>query len=394
MRRTRESGQVLPMVALMLAVLMGFGGMGVDVGFWEYSVRQQQNATDAAALGGAQALLSGGCPNQSIATTAAQNDASRNGYTNGSNVTVAVSNPPASGSMASNSCAVYVQITKSNVAAFFTRLFGKAAGVPETTEATAVVDADNDGCIYMLATNQNTNFHGGNIQAPKCDIYLNGTANFNGGSVDAAAIGEANYSGSNNGGTFSEASPKSMPPIADPCPEISGCQYLSNNPPSTAPCNGTYGGSGVLQPGCYNNLSLNKATVTLQPGLYVFAGSTNFNKASITANNVTIYIPSGATAPNFNNLTSLTLSPPTAGDYAGIAYYQAPGNSSNINLNGSNSNVSGVIYAPSASMNYNGSLGGYTVIVAAYANFNDSTGEDFGDPVAGATWPRKTVLAK
>ena len=44
--RHRERGQVLPLIALCLAVLMGFAGVAVDVGYWEYQQREQQNAAE------------------------------------------------------------------------------------------------------------------------------------------------------------------------------------------------------------------------------------------------------------------------------------------------------------------------------------------------------------
>ena len=54
--------------------------MAVDVGELKYQQRQQQSATDAAALGGAQQLAVTGCGNSSAATTAADNDATDNGF--------------------------------------------------------------------------------------------------------------------------------------------------------------------------------------------------------------------------------------------------------------------------------------------------------------------------
>src|SRR6202035_1658911 len=127
MKRRGESGQVLPLIALCMASLMGFGGMAVDVGYWRYQQREQQSATDAAALGGAQQLIYSSCPNQTVANTGAQNDATDNGFVNGAKgVSVVANNPPSSGTFASSNCAVQVQITSSTVPTFFTRLFGKA----------------------------------------------------------------------------------------------------------------------------------------------------------------------------------------------------------------------------------------------------------------------------
>lgn len=391
MKRGRESGQVLPLVALCFAMLTGFAGMGVDVGYWRYQQRQQQSATDAAAIGAAQQLLYSGCPS-AAAGTAGQSDASSNGFTNGVNgVTVAIDNPPTTGVHAGISCAAMATITSTNVPTFFTKLLGRQT-VKETTKAVAQVVASSNPCMIMLAQNQNTNFNNATVQAPGCSMYINGSANFNGAKVNAAAIEEANYAGSNNNGTFTGASPTKSLPMADPCPEIAGCAALTSNPPSTSPCTGTYS-SGALTPGCYNNLNLHGANVTMSPGLYVFEGSANFNGASIAGTGVTIYMPAGASV-NFNKVSSLQLSPPTTGTYANVTYYQVATNTNDINFNGSNTNISGLVYAPSAQMNWNGSQNGYALLVAAYANFNGSTGEQFGTPPAGSTFLKKVVLSE
>jgi hypothetical protein len=90
----------------------------------------------------------------------------------------------------------------------------------------------------------------------------------------------------------------------------------------------------------------------------------------------------------------MTLSPPTSGNYTGVAYFQVPANSGNVNLNGSSTNLSGLIYAPTALMNYNGSYGLYAIVVAAYANFNGSTGEDFATPTPNQSLIKSAVLSQ
>ena len=59
MRGTRaERGQILPIVALALVVMLGVSAFTIDVGYAYYAKRQLQAATDAAALAGAQDLPS------------------------------------------------------------------------------------------------------------------------------------------------------------------------------------------------------------------------------------------------------------------------------------------------------------------------------------------------
>jgi Flp pilus assembly protein TadG len=385
--RMGERGQALPLIGLSLMVLMGIGAATIDVSYLEYQQTRMQSATDAAAIAGAQALVTKGCPDSADAKTAADNDSQVDNFTAGPNTTITVDNPPTAldGPYQGNSCAVAVNVKVPKTTTWFLKLFGYSS-MPVETSAVALMTNNNKGCIFMLSPVQNTNFNTSTVTAPTCDILINGTANFHSSTVDAAMIGEANYAGSNNGGTFTGAAPAAMLPVADPCPEIPGCAAIANNPPSTSPCTATVpaaiGGVVTMNAGCYNNANLNKATVVMTPGTYVFEGGPNFNQANITATGVTIYIPAGATPPNFNGASALNLSAPTAGNtYAGVSYYQVPANGNDVNFNGSSTNVGGLIYAPSAQLNYNGSLGQYTVVVAAYGNLNGSVGLDFGTPV-------------
>ena len=394
MKRNAEAGHALPLVALALATLMGFGGMAADVGYWRYQERQQQSATDAAAIGGAQQLLRASCPNNGLATSAAQQDAADNSFTNGGSVSVVVNNPPSAGAFNGDQCAVMVQITTSNVPVFLTRLSGRSF-MTTSTKAIARIVNDNNSCIFLLSSGSQTNFNGATVNAPGCSIAMNGTANFNGARITAAHIGYAGSTPNENGATFPMASPAAMPPVADPCPEILGCAALASGAPSTGNCisfNGN-GFHGTLPPGCYSHLNLNGATVTMS-GTYVLSGDTNFNGATITGTGVTLYVPAGSTAPNFNGVSAATMTPPTTGPYAGVLYYQVPSNTSGPNFNGTNVNLSGLVYCPACDVNFNGAQGGYLVLVLGSANFNGGTAKDFATPPAGQTLIRNVVLAQ
>ncbi|MGA7354760.1 MAG: pilus assembly protein TadG-related protein [Candidatus Cybelea sp.] len=401
--RHQERGQVLPLIALCLAVLMGFAGIAVDVGYWEYQQREQQNAADAAALGGAQQLLysTTGCPNQSAANTAGQADAANNGFANGGNTTVTIANPSTIGTYAGQSCAVSALITRKGVGSWFTRLFGFAKGATETTQAVATLTANSSGCIYLLSASTSTNFNGANVQSPSCGILINDTANFNGATVNAKSIGYAGAAPNENGATFTNASPAQMLPVLDPCPEIAGCGYVTSNPPALTNCqnvndNGlTVTFPGGATPTCFNNLNLNGATATFKPGLYIFNGGTNFNGASLSGSGVTFYVTANGTPPNFNGVSSANFTPPTSGNYTGVLYYQVPSNTQSPNFNGANVSFSGLVYAPGAtSVNFNGASGGYLVLVVGAANFNGSSAYDFGQPPAGGSLIKTAVLAQ
>jgi hypothetical protein len=397
MKRTNERGQVLPLIAISLAVLMGFAGIGVDVGYLEYRQQAQQTATDAAAAGGAEALLHAGCPNSAAANAAALANAANNGFPNAGNVSVTPINPPATGPFASNPCAVSVTITSQHVATFFSKLFGYYNGMSESTLAVAEVTSTGAGCIFLLSMTVETNFNGGTVNASQCGMLINDSANFNGATAHVLNIGYAGPAPNENGASFTEGIPAPMLPVTDPCPEISGCAFLTANPPSTSSCTNFQGNGyvGSLNPGCYNNLNLNGAHVTLNPGTYVFNGGTNFNGASVTGSGVTLYVTATGTPPNFNGVQSMTLSPPTSGSQQGVLYYQVPSNTQAPNFNGSTETMSGLIYAPGPTgVNFNGSGGGYLVLVFGAANFNGSTPQDFATPPPGQSLIKQAVVAQ
>lgn len=392
-----QRGQVLPLIALCLGTLMGFGGIGVDVGFLEYRQQAQQVATDAAAAGGAEALLHAGCPNQSAAQTSASADSTRNGFQNGvGNVIVTVQNPPTSGPFAGDSCAVYVNIQAQQVPTFFTRLFAFGSnGAAETTQAVAIVSASSNDCIYLLSPTTQAIFNNVTVNAPGCAIAINGTANFNGGTVASPSIGVVGAV-TDNGTSFPEASPQAMLPVSDPCPGIPGCAYLTNNPPSTNGCQNYQKGSGsyTITPGCYSGINLNGSNVTFSAGLYVFTGSIVLNNATIQGSGVTWYVTSTGTPPNFNGQT-VNLSPPASGNYDGVLYYQVAGNTKNPNFNGNADSLKGLIYAPSANgVIFNGNSGGYLVMVVGSANWNGGSTYDFATPPPGQSLIQQAVVAE
>jgi Flp pilus assembly protein TadG len=86
-----ERGQMLPVVALLMAGILGMGGLVVDAGQLFYSFNELQAATNAAALAGAQSL-----PNTTaaaIATTYSAVAGNLNAHANLPNVTMAPGYP-------------------------------------------------------------------------------------------------------------------------------------------------------------------------------------------------------------------------------------------------------------------------------------------------------------
>src|SRR3989442_838414 len=112
-----DRGQTLVIVALMLTLLFGFVGLVADVAWYELNLIRVQRAADAAALAGVVFLPS----NLSGAVTAAKNEASKNGFMDGSaGVTISVAPD------AVNDRILGVTV-RAPVRTFFAQLFGVTA---------------------------------------------------------------------------------------------------------------------------------------------------------------------------------------------------------------------------------------------------------------------------
>ncbi len=86
LKRGRESGQVLIVAVLVMAVVMGFTALAIDVGLFLEERRDNQNDADAAALAGVQFLPQ----NPAVAINAARQWADKNGVAQGEIVTIEV----------------------------------------------------------------------------------------------------------------------------------------------------------------------------------------------------------------------------------------------------------------------------------------------------------------
>jgi Flp pilus assembly protein TadG len=380
----RERGQVLPFMAITMTVLMGFAGMAVDLGYYQYQQRQQQSATDAAAIAGAQALLANNtCPDQAAVQTAAQNDAAANGYKDGAGSVSVTAGTPASGPFSGDNCAVQVNVS-SKTATWFSRIFGFSGAM--ATTATAVVKSSTSappGCVFV---NGNLSSAGTSISAPGCSILVNGSITTSGGTINAGNVG---YGGSitESGTTFSGAQPSKMLPAPNPCALITGCQYFTDNPQSSSTASSSMpgcmnepdsksqsGGSLALTPGSYGGLSLTGVDLTLAPGLYVFSGDVSDAGGSIHGTGVTIYQESGGFSSSgaTDELTACTTSCTNAA-VSGVLYFQPTDNSSASSFSGTSGTYNGLIYAPSANVSMSGAGSGYSIYVVGSANLAGSS---------------------
>jgi len=371
--RAYERGQAIPIIAICLVVIFGFVALAVDVGANQYRQRTQQTAVDAAALAGTSELEYSS--SSSVITAAAQADATSNGFTADANDTVTVNWPPVSGNYNGNNSAVQVIITSTRP-----NVFGGIIGQNSTTVSTTATAILTSGgaapCVYQLDPNGAFTENSGTIYAPTCGIIANGASSYNNGTITADSVG---YAGtlSVNTTTFVGATPAPSIPATDPCAQITGCAYLTDNPPATTPClynNLTIQGNTTLSPGVYcGGITDNSSNIAFNPGVYVLTGNFTLNGATtITGTGVTFVMDSGGITMNGNG--TVTLSAPTTGSYANTLIYQPKSNTTAPTLNsGHGGSLIGALYFPGATVTGNSSGDAWTLLIAASISLNSAS---------------------
>jgi hypothetical protein len=366
MRRRKEAGQALVLTAFALTLLTTAAGLGVDMGYLRYQKRLQQSAADSAAIAGASDI-----PYNNV-ITAAKTDSASNGYTDGSNnVTVTVSNPPSDGPHAGTAGYVEVLVRKTQPT-FFMRIVG-VRSAPVIARAVAYLSGNAKSCMYAIGTgggNGILNNGTGSISAPNCGIIDNQSLLNNGtGTITASSIGVVGSVTNNGTGSITPTPVTGIVPASDPL------AYLQPPTPGTClpgnPGNLNGGGSATLSQGNYcSGISVNGSiNVTLNPGLYtITGGGISFNgTGTITGTGVTLYIGSSGGSVSLNGTDTFNLTAPTTGTYAGILFYQDPGDTSGATINGTiSSRFQGATYFPSAQLTLNGtgSTSAYFISVA------------------------------
>lgn len=371
-----ECGQTIILAAFCFSLLLGFVALAVDVGLMFRAKRVMQTAADSGAIAGAQEL------NYGDVTAAAKADAARNGVTDGVNgATVAVNNPPLSGSHAGNASYVEVIVSQSQPT-FFMRMFSRNSMIVSGRSVAALGSTNN--CVYTLGPSGTdiSLSNGVNVQVPACALYSDSNSSTalqvtGGSTLNAQAINlVGNYS--NNGG--SSVTPTPAVGIANVSDPLAFLPTPTFNP---ANCLGNtiLGGGGHFTIGpataggtiCYNGLQIgNGASATLNPGLYIINGALSVNGGSpITGTGVTFYFPVGGSL-SLGNGASFNLSAPTSGTYDGILFFQDRSNSTTATIQGGvTSTLAGILYFPDANLSLgNGSsTSTYASVVASSLTF-------------------------
>lgn len=381
-----RSGASAISVALVMVVVLGFVGLGADVGGWYVAKREAQNAADSAAYSAAIAVMAG-APDFADQARAV---AAEYGLVQGRDgVSIEVRRPPAAGAYAGDAQTVEVVVARP-ARRIFSQMFAGASVI--RARAAARSGSVGNACVIALHSTASASAletGSANVTLAGCSLFANSTSptalELKGAAkISADSVGlVGGYSLSNNAdlttvnGVHTGQRPVEDPyqdvpvPRADHCDynsaALSGVQRIANRGP-TVFCNG---------------LSINSnADITLDPGVYVIdRGKLTVNGgATLRGNGVTVVLTSSTGSDHatlqINGGAVVDLAAPTSGPTAGLALFQdraaATGVENKIN-GGATQKVRGAIYFPNQRVVYTGGAStdaaGCTQLLAAEVAF-------------------------
>ena len=347
-------GNIAIATALVVPLLAGAAGFGVETAFWYHKDLELQQAADKSAYTAALEKRAGS--NSSEILSAATSMATENGYAPG---TLAVHYPPIAGAYIGNTSAIEVDLSI-ELPRYFTGLFFDD-NVGESVRAVAIMQTAANACLLALSTTEPhaALFSGtGDLKLVGCTVMSDSTTSDSvkvQGSAKVTtdciiAVGDVSLT---SGATMTECpgAITTAPPAADPFADVpvptSGTTYTST-------------GGAVLQPGHYTNGMNLGGTKTLSPGTYIVSGGDfkiNAN-ANISGAGVTIYFTAG-TSVSINGTATVNLSAPTSGTYSGMLFFGDRSATDNVNLNGTaDSKLTGAIYFANQAIKYLGNFSG------------------------------------
>lgn len=371
-----EGGAVALIFALVISILLGLLGLGVEIGSW-YTVRRDlQTAADAAALAAALER-SRGKPEESIAQ--ALREAQRNGFVQTEAGYFVINSPPQSGALAGHADAVEA-ILRDRRRLMFSRLFLQEDPVI-AARAVAAVGTGGEACVLALHPTAPGAIRGSgtaDIMLPGCllasnstdeaSINLTGVVVVNALSVTTAGqIAQTSNVTVNLDYPPTEQAPPLRDPYADvevgavpPCDFTSEVKVTNNHTRNFDPgvyCAGIAitGGTANFKAGTYyivdSGLTVNGGTLR-----GVYSNELEGVTFVFTTRNVTGTAIGGVDIRG--NPTMKLRAPADEGNpFRGILFFQdrraSPGATNKFNGN-SNMELQGAIYFPSQEVQWNG----------------------------------------
>jgi len=348
-KRKKEAGQTLALVAICMVTFLAAAGLAVDMGYMRYEKRLMQSAADSAAL---IAATDDNLGQLGVVTARAdaQAVATANGFQDGVNsVVVSITNP---GDVTlGNAYRVTIQKT---LPTFFMKIVN--IGTSTVSAAGEATIGTSPGCIYALQVGGAGLTSDATINAPNCGIVDNGSLN------GSAAIGAASIGFYVPGGFGGVATIAPLEQIAQPAADP--LAYLTAPTPAACAPSATISTMMTLDPGTFCGITITDGgIVTFNPGLYILDNGTGLTiqgTGTATGTGVTFYIDPTGGAVAFSGIGIVTLSAPTSAGTlpANILFYQDPGNTSAADVSEGglgNVTLSGALYFPNAPLTLAGS---------------------------------------
>ena len=353
-----ERGQVIILLAAGLITLLAFVSLAIDGGMYLSDRRDAQGSADAAALSAARAACLGEDP-----AAAAVFAASLGGYSNTGDKSVTVYAPPMNGEYAGVSGYYEVVISTVTEGAFL-KLF-ISEGLVNTVRAvttcednstnpaiigSALVSLNPDAPAAFLANgNPNVTVTSGGIFV-NSDNPVAMDVHGNNAEVTADSIAIVGGAYLKNPDNVNPIPTTGVKQITNPFDE------LSPPPKPAGPCTTVSLSSSsnvTIDPGLYCSISVaGNAALTMNSGVYwIETGDVRTTGGgSIYANEVLIYMGPNAGGFDVTGTGDFAITPPTSGDFAGMAFFQDPANSNTFKIagNGDNTSMAGSFLAPAA----------------------------------------------
>ncbi len=424
-----ERGFSAVLTGIAATVLLGFGGLAVDVGYWQWNQRNMQGAADQAAFAAATIAHNGSTT--AVATTTAKGITAAMGFADGSNsVTVTVNNPPSYGTYNTDADAWEVIITQPQPMWLASAIPGMTA---PTASGRAVARLNTiPACVIALKPSGQdtvTAGGGGSEDFSDCDIVVNSSDSkaleTNGSTTilakDAYIVG--NYHISGGGGlTVSGTLKTGATAVTDPyasrtAPTVGACgaNPLSPSGGGSASAYNVPSGGVTVYPGVYCGGISVSSGATFAPGIYIInggnlsigSGSTSLSSGGVCSGSggyinapggVTIYmVPNGATTGTFDIKGCISITAPTTGNTAGMAIWvdhtQSSAGTDDFAA-GANSYIVGTVYDPVHQLAFSGGantsnctqLIAYTISFSGGPQFRHTCGgTGVSDPTAAGS---------
>jgi len=383
-------GAVAVAVAMLLPILIGFAGIGIEVGLWFAIQRQNQSAADAAAISAAleyAAQIQRGVPTDPAAATAAATTAANcNLFSTSSSSsnsvcplpssasnTITLYTPSSNGAQPNAVQVVLTQPLNTTFANIVTAIWGPSVNtVNVTTTAIASFPVSGPACYLALDKGAPNAFlvdNNGALLNPNCWVASNSSSasalNCNTNCVIAApttvvgghAVSNDSHLNGSPNRTYASA-------IADPYASVA----IDNAGPCTSNTTLTTGSLNPISFGhyCGGIQIADGSTLRMGPGVYYIDKVFNISNGSTlnAQGGVTIIIngppycigddPTCQAGHGIGENSTLYMTAPTTGRFAGIAIFGPGGNPTMIQefANNSRNNIQGAIYFPSQTIQF------------------------------------------